>query len=159
MDRKNIMPGGNKNIKPEDGKKFSSDYQPPEKWTEEKAIELGNSLISWMNAKDEDGNDKANLFFNEFLIIEKNLYPSLIDYLCDKYSSFSKLIEKAKKIQEIKLMKYGVADRLNASMTKFTLVNNHGWRDRNDKLENSLSDYIDKLNNALQPLPETKTGD
>ena len=28
-----------------------------------------------------------------------------------------------------------------------------------DRVENSLSDYIDKLKNALQPLPETKTGD
>jgi len=29
------MPGGKGNIKPKDGKQFSSEYQPEEKWTEE----------------------------------------------------------------------------------------------------------------------------
>ena len=34
------MAGGRGKIRPEDGKKFSSEYQPEEKWTEKKAIEL-----------------------------------------------------------------------------------------------------------------------
>lgn len=126
------MPGGNKNIKPSDGKQFSSEYQPEEKWTEKKALQLGDDLISWLNKKDEDGNDLGNMFFEEFLIIEKNLDDSTIDYLSKKFSSFSDLKQKAKRIQEIKLAKYGVADRLNASMTKFVLANNHGWSDRKE---------------------------
>lgn len=42
------MGGGKGNIKPEDGKQFSKDYQPPEKWTESKAIELGENLLVWL---------------------------------------------------------------------------------------------------------------
>lgn len=114
------------------GKQFSSEYQPPQKWTEEKSLQLGNDLINWLKAKDEDGNDKGNIFFEEFLVIEKDLYPDLITYLRDKFSSFSDLLKKAEKIQEIKLAKYGTADRLNASMTKFVLINNHGWRDKQE---------------------------
>lgn len=124
------MPGGNKNIKPEDGKKFSKDYQPQEKWTEKIAIELGEELIQWLKEKDDEGEDKGNIFFEEFLIIEKDLYEDLISYLCGKFSSFSDLIRKAKKIQELKLQKYGVGDRLNATMTKFVLTNIHDWREK-----------------------------
>lgn len=114
------MIGGKGNIKPEDGKQFSQEYQPEEKWTEEKAIELGEGMICWL--KDND----ANLFFGEYLHIVNDYYPQLISYLCMKFTSFLKLIEKAKKIQELKLYKFGVADRLNASMTKFVLINEHG---------------------------------
>ncbi len=137
------MAGGKGKIKPEDGKQFSSDYQPERKWNEKKSLELGNELISWLNEKDDDGNDKGNIFFEEFIVIEKNLYPQLITYLMDKFSSFSKLIGKAKKIQEIKLVKYGVADRLNATMTKFVLTNHHDYK---EKSESDLTSKGDKLN-------------
>lgn len=147
--------GGNKGIRPEDGKQFSSTYQPPEKWTEERALALADELIEWLKEKDEEGNDKGNMFYEEFLIIEKDLYIDVIRYLSDKFSSFSERIKQARKIQEIKLMKYGVGDKLNASMTKFTLVNNHGWREKsetqiglNDTLEDAKK-IADELKDEL----------
>src|SRR5690554_3341961 len=124
--------GGNKGIRPEDGKQFSSTYQPPEKWTEERALALADELIEWLKEKDEDGNDKGNMFYEEFLVIEKDLYPDLIRYLTNKFSSFFERIKTAEKIQELKLQKYGVGDRLNASMTKFVLTNKHGWREKSE---------------------------
>lgn len=118
------MPGGKGNIKPEDGKQFSSEYQPAEKWTEEKALQLGNDLIDWMK------NNEINMFWEEYLVMERDLYPELIAYLSNKFTSFLKLIGKAKKVQEIKLKKYGTADKLNATITKFVLINEHGWKDK-----------------------------
>jgi hypothetical protein len=126
------MPGGRGKITSKDGKPFSKTNQPAPKWTEDKAIQLGEQLIKWLKEVDEDGNDKGNMFFMEFLVIEKDLYPEVIDYLSEKFTSFSKLIEKAKKIQEIKLQKYGVGDRLNSAMTKFVLINNHNWKDKSE---------------------------
>ena len=120
------MPGGKGNIKPEDGKQFSSEYQPEEKWTEEKALQLGNDLIDWMK------NNEINMFWEEYLVMERDLYPELIAYLSKKFTSFLKLIEKAKKVQEIKLKKYGTADKLNATITKFVLINEHGWKDKQE---------------------------
>ena len=120
------MPGGKGNIKPEDGKQFSSEYQPEEKWTEENALQLGEDLIAWQKS------ENVNIFFEEYLVIERDLYPSLIAYLSNKFTSFSKLIEKSRKIQELKLQKYGTADKLNAAITKFVLVNKHGWRDKQE---------------------------
>lgn len=128
------MPGGNKNIKPEDGKQFSKEYQPAEKWSEKISLKFANDLLNWMDKEDE------NIFFDDFLFNVANpkdygknnrIYPAIIDYLCDKFSSFSKLIEIARKKQEIKLKKFGCFDKLNATMTKFTLINNHNWTDRN----------------------------
>lgn len=126
------MPAGKGNIIPEDGKQFSKEYQPAEKWTEKVSLQFANDLLDWMNAEDE------NIFFDDFLFNVANpknygkrnrIYPDLIDYLCNKFSSFSDLLEVARKKQEIKLKKFGVFDKLNASMTKFTLINNHGWAD------------------------------
>jgi hypothetical protein len=125
------MPGGKGNIKPEDGKQFSSEYQPEEKWTEKKAADLGKELISWMNSKDQ------HIFFEEFLILENDYYSELISYLCNKFTSFSKLIDRAKKIQEIKLYKFGVGDELNAAMTKFVLINEHNKIGDNSKVQHS----------------------
>jgi hypothetical protein len=39
-------------------------------------------------------------------------------------------------MQKAKLVKYGVMDKLNAQMTKFTLINNHGWKDKSDITSN-----------------------
>ena len=120
------MPGGKGNIKPEDGKQFSSEYQPEEKWTEVKALQLGKDLIEWQ----KEG--PVNIFWDEYLVMERDLYPKLISYLCEKFTSFFQLIEKAKKLQEIKLKKYGTVDKLNATITKFVLINEHGWKDKKE---------------------------
>jgi hypothetical protein len=124
------MPGGKGKIRPEDGKQFSSEYQPQEKWTEKRALELGNELISWLRKKEKG--QMPNIFIEEYLYLEKDLYPGLISYLCEKFTSFSNLIEKAKKIQEVHLAKWGTFDKLNSAMTKFVLINNHGWKDKTE---------------------------
>lgn len=134
------MPGGKGNIKPEDGKQFSSEHQPKTKWTKDRAMRLGSDLLEWLREKDENGQDKGNIFYEDFLIVENDYYPELIAYLCNKFSSFLKLIEKAKKIQEIKLYKYGVADRLNSTMTKFVLINEHGKVSDNSKVDHRSGD-------------------
>lgn len=113
-------------IRPEDGKQFSSTYQPKPKWTKKRAEQLGNDLIAWQKK------DAINIFWEEFLVIERDLYPDVIRYLSEKYSSFSDLIRQASKIQEIKLQKYATANKLNPAITKFVLINKHGWRDKQE---------------------------
>ena len=133
------MPGGKGKIRPEDGKQFSSEYQPQEKWTEEKAIKLAQDLIAWLKVPGKD-----NMFFEEFLYIQNDYYVTIISYLSEKFTSFSNLIVKAKKIQETKLKKYGVADELNAAMTKFVLINEHGWKDKQEMAVSGISLHFDK---------------
>jgi len=121
--------GGTKNNK--NGKQFTSDYQPTEKWTEPIAIDVAEKLIAWLKAEDE------NIFFDDFLFLVNDYHPRTIQYLKEKFPSFFYRIECAKKIQELKLQKFGAFDKLNASMTKFILINNHDWKDKTE-VENTV---------------------
>lgn len=127
------MPGGKGNIKSSDGKPFEKGNKAAQKWTEEIALKFGNDMLKWMEEEDE------NIFFEEFVYMKAvatdyhptvKIYPDLINYLKDTFSAFFVLYKKAEKLQEIKLKKFGCFDKLNASMTKFTLINNHGWKER-----------------------------
>ena len=130
------MPGGKGKIRPKDGKQFSSEYQPQEEiWTEDVAILFLTDLLNWLFE------DKTNMFYEEFIFMvadplkydkRAKIYTGLTSYLSKKYTSCFNLLEKAKKIQEIKLKKYGTADNLNATITKFVLINEHGWKDKQD---------------------------
>lgn len=109
-----------------------------EKWTEEKALKLGNELINWLSPKIEviQGKQRdihaTNIFWEEFIVINKGYYDDLISYLCGKFNAFSDLIKKARKIQELKLVKYGIANRLQPAMTIFVLKNHHNYKDKQD---------------------------
>lgn len=114
---------------PKVGKQFSSVYQPKDKevWTEEESLRLFDNLINWMNSK------KTNMIFDEFLFDNPNLgefigeiYPQLISYLKDKFPSCLKLYEKAEKMQETRLKKYALMDKVNPGMAKFLLSACHG---------------------------------
>ena len=107
------------------GKMFSKEYQPEEKWTEEKALALGYELLEWMK-------QPMNIFFEEFLIIENDYYAELIAYLSSKFPSFLKVIDRAKKIQELKLQKHATLKDTDTGMTKFILINRHDWKDKSE---------------------------
>lgn len=129
------MPGGKGNIRPEDGKQFSSEYQPKEKWTEENALALGREMIEWLNEIDDNGVDVGNILFEEFLVIKKGLYAEVISFLKEKFSSFLKLYKIAKKTQEIKLTKYGLNDKVNVNMAKFILAATHKLSEKSPEEE------------------------
>ena len=103
-----------------------------EVWTAEKIRQLGDELIDWLTEKDENGEENSNIFFEEFLIIKKGLYRKLISYLSGRDEKFKETIERAREIQEMKLIKFGCADRLQPTMTIFCLKNHHGYNDKRD---------------------------
>jgi len=138
------------------GKQFSEKYQPPEKWTEEKAVKMGTDLIKWLKETDEDGDDKGNTLFDEFLYLENDYYPELITYLAKKFKSFFKLLEIAKKIQELKIHKYGLGDRFNVSMSKFSLINNHGWKDKKEIDQTETITTVDVANMDAKELQQLR---
>jgi len=126
--------GENRNVKSMakkkvNGKMFSKEYQPEEKWTEEKALALGYELLEWMK-------QPMNIFFEEFLIIENDYYAELIAYLSSKFPSFLKVIDRARKIQELKLQKHATFKDTDTGMTKFILINRHDWKDKTEETVN-----------------------
>ena len=119
---------------PKVGKQFSSEYQPDkELWTEDEALRLMSDLIDWY------GKNQTNIFFEEFLFDNPNLgerpgliYEQLICYLVEKFPSCLNYYNRAKKIQEVRLMKYAAHDKINAGMSKFLLSAKHGLREKSD---------------------------
>lgn len=93
-------------------------------WTEEKILELGEELIAWLKASEE------NVWFERFLYEEKNLYPQLIGEMKGKYEKFAELLKKAKKIQENKLVDGTLKHNLNPTMAIFVLKNHYQYTDK-----------------------------
>lgn len=110
--------------KPKDGSKNPGGR--PIKWTSKALVDVGEDLIKWMNAKPE------NLFFQEYLN-GIGLYANFLSDYQGECKGFSQLVKNARDIQEQKLWKYGVANKLNPALTIFALKNNHG---ATDKVEN-----------------------
>ena len=94
-----------------------------EKWTEQMVSDLANELIKWLQEDD-------NIFFQDFLYNVKDLHPNIVSDMTARFTSFSELIKKAKKIQEVKLINMGVQNKLQPAMTIFVLKNHHNYKDR-----------------------------
>ena len=95
-------------------------------WTEEIALQLGSDLIKWLIETPE------NMYYSEYLTMERDIHPNIIGQMRDKFVSFRELIKKAKEIQKIKLIKYGTANKLNPAVTIFVLKNHHDMTDKRD---------------------------
>lgn len=121
--------------------KFSSEYQPDKEiWTEPVSVRFFSDMVTWLNDAEE------NIFWEEFIFMiakpenyhnKATIHKDLPQYLAGKFKPCSDLLEKAKQIQKIKLQKYGVMDKLNASMTKFVLINNHGMVSENSTFDHT----------------------
>ena len=87
-------------------------------------MELGEDLITWLKASDE------NVWFERFLYEEKDLYPQFISEMRDKYPKFSELLKRAKKIQENKIVDGTFKHQLNPTMAIFVLKNHYQYTDK-----------------------------
>lgn len=118
-----------------------------EKWTEQKALDIAHGLIIWLNKKPtirKRNISKINLFIIDYLA-ENGFAKELIRDLSKKYKSFYKLIQKAKTIQEAKLLKYSIVGKLNTRITEFCLKNHHNYKDRQD-----ITSDDEKIDNKIQ---------
>ena len=125
---------------------FQEGNKAAEKWTEERALAFGNEMLLWMVSSDE------NIFFEEFIFLVAPFLPSYEDvsifvstpaYLANRFESFSKLLGQCRKIQELKLKKFGSFDKLNASIVKFLLSAEHGLSEKSELKTTNTTTIID----------------
>ena len=118
---------------------FKEGNKAAEKWTEERALNFGKEMLTWLTDADE------NIFFEEFIFLIAPNLPEYSDvaifattpaYLSSRFESFSKLLGKARKIQELKLKKFGSFDKLNSSIVKFLLSAEHGLTEKREETVN-----------------------
>jgi hypothetical protein len=112
-------------------------------WTEEKVMKLGDDLFNWML----DSQD--NIWMETFLYENNEIYPQFISEMCIKYSKFSELIKKVKKIQEGKIVNGALKHNLNPTMSIFLLKNHHGYRDKQEQDINHKGESI--VINVIKP--------
>jgi hypothetical protein len=129
-----------------------------DKWTEEKALELGEELLAWLNA------DPMNIWFQRFLYEEKKLYEDIISYLSKKHMSFFRIIKKAKQIQEFKIADLAMKNKLNPAMTIFVLKNhfNYSNKDPEDRVKEDSTDIKSieiKINRNKNEFDDGSDGD
>jgi hypothetical protein len=112
----------------------------PVEWTEDKAIALGKSMQAWMK-------EENNIFIDQYLI-EHDLYDKLIVDLRNRYTSFSSIYKKCKKIQEYKLVNNGLKREFDPNFDKFILKNHHNYRDNENNLQVNIINNHDIAQNA-----------
>ena len=88
------------------------------KWTEEKALALGQELIDWFHAS------PTNFLFQDFLL-EKDIYGDIVSYLSEKYPRFSRYIARAKEMEASRIKKYALVNKLNPGMAQWVLAVHH----------------------------------
>lgn len=97
---------------------FKEGNQAALKWSEEKAIALGQELLDWMNE------DPRNFLMKDFLF-EHDLYADIISYLSGRYPSFSEYITRAKEIEAHRIQKFALTNNINANMAQWVLGVHH----------------------------------
>lgn len=117
---------------------FKEGNKAAEKWTEEKIQELIDEMFAWF--KEDEIN---NIFLKEFFVNEKDLYSSIVSYLSEKSPAFSKAIEKACDIQELRLSKNGLLNRYNPGITRLMLAAHHNIREDVKEPEKDTKEDID----------------
>lgn len=109
-----------------------------EKWPEERALEFGQELIKWLSIEPiiktsmhGEYITSINLFIIEFLAL-KGHSKELTSNLAEKFESFNDLLKKAKAIQESKILKYSMMNKINPTISIFCLKNHHNYKDKQD---------------------------
>jgi hypothetical protein len=97
---------------------FKPGNQAALKWTEEKAMEIAQALLEWMNE------DQRNFLMKDFLF-EQGLYADLIATLSERYPSFAEYIVRAKEIEAHRIQKFALTNNLNANMAQWVLGVHH----------------------------------
>ena len=90
-----------------------------EVWTEEEVLKIGNELVEWMKIN-------SNILFKRFLLTKK-INKSFLSRYKKLYPSFAELLKEAKGWQEVKFLEGGLKKEFDASITKFCLINHHGY--------------------------------
>lgn len=100
----------------------------PETWTESVAMNIVNGLNEWIMT------DLQNIFYWEYLA-KQNISKKTIDYLINKFESFSEMYDQVKQIQENKLLYLSLYDkdnRTNSRFGEFLLKAVHKYNDRSN---------------------------
>jgi len=111
--------------------------------------EIADEMIEWIKKKE-------NLWLKNFFN-EKKIVYSVVDRFKVKSSYFAEQYELAMQIQEGKIVIGSLNKKLSEGMSRFTLMNNHGWVNKNENKisgdsENPLACIISEIDGTTAEL-------
>ena len=112
----------------------------PRKWTDEMIAKETVALRKWIENPD-------NFFFTSFLA-ERNLHPQQVERFAAESEEFCEAYERAKLIQEERLVHMGITRTGDPGFIKFILQNKAGWGKRKDvarRAKNTLLVIMEKI--------------
>ena len=96
----------------------------PRKYSTEDIERFADSLMEWLE-------DQENYWFKDFCIKHK-IDPDILPMWAKENEKFAGCFKFAKSIQESRIFKGAMIDSFNSSISKFALINHHGWVDKQE---------------------------
>lgn len=96
----------------------------PRKYLTEDIEKFADELLIWIK------ND-SNFWIKDFCL-EKGIDPRIMTEWAKENERFSESYSLAKSYQESRIFKGAMLNNFNTNMSKFALVNNHGWADKTE---------------------------
>jgi hypothetical protein len=90
-------------------------------FTDQELKQVILELYEFMHEKPE------HVFIDDFLILEKKMLHSDLQILIETDADFATGIKNGLEIEKTKLIKYGSADKFNASFVKEVLIKKHNF--------------------------------
>jgi hypothetical protein len=106
----------------------------PSRFTENFINALALKLTDWIKVP-------SNWYLTDFAI-ENDIWEQRFVEFAQSNDKFSEALKKAKQIQTSRLVKLGLARKVDTGMAIFTLKNISGWRDRQENEGVIIKNYV-----------------
>jgi hypothetical protein len=96
----------------------------PRRYSIEDVERFADELIVWMK-------DESHFWFKDFCL-ERDIDPDFMAEWAKENPRFNEAYKLAKGLQESRIFKGSMMEKFNSGMSKFALMNCHGWADRSE---------------------------
>jgi DNA-packaging protein gp3 len=88
--------------------------------------------------------DPNNLYFKSFAL-ERGYCAQRLSEFAEKNEKFAEAYRRAKDWQECRLVQGGLCNIYNPTITKFILINCHGWKERQEVSGSNVDPFIAQI--------------
>lgn len=121
----------------------------PRRYSTDDIEKFAGELIIWMK-------NESHFWLKDFCL-ERDIDPDYMAEWAKESDKFNGAYKLAKGLQESRIFKGSMMDTFNSSMSKFALMNCHGWADKQESkisgdAVNPLSFILDSVNGNTKEL-------